>query len=274
MLKTKCVPFYADNNSSNLPFFLLQDVRGNDVIYINKDNMIYMNRKDIDLKDQILLYSKCLNKGICCAYKINKDLTLLKQQKEKNIYWILLDKENQLGIYHHYFDNLEEVNFHYNDNYLCLTSADYGDYIPTVVAGYDIKNKKILDCQDFYTSNNLYKAIVEVRRCKFDCIYSILQQRILLEDKTRLYKFLSFILNKEVNDNNIRQSLKEARPYVLKKYPKLRKFKIHDDIDTVKEKNKNFGVNYFYFNRIDHEIDNLKHQENKVLSKKKINYSN
>ena len=268
MLKTKCVPFYADNNSSNLPFYLLQDVRGNDVIYINKDNMIYMNRKDIDLKDQIFMYSKCFNKGICFAYKINNDLTLLKQQQDKNIYWFLLDRENQLGIYHNYFDNLEEVNFHFNDNYLCITSTEFGDCIPNVVAGYDIKNKEILDCRDFSTTNNLYKAIVEVRRCRFDCIYSILEEKVLLEDKNRLYKFLSFILNKDVNDNNITRSLKEAKPYVLKKYPKLSKFKIRNDIETVREKSKNFGLNYFYFNRIDKEIDNLKYQKNKVLSKK------
>ena len=267
MLKTKCIPFYLDNNSSNLPFYLLRDVRGNDVIYINKDNIIYTNRKNIAINDQMSIYNKCLNQGICYTYKINKNLTLLKTQKEKNIYWFLFDKENQIGIYQNYFDNLEEVRIHFNDNYLCITSTEYGDCIPTVVAGYDIKNRKVLDCDDLSTANNLYKAIVEVRRCRFDCIYSILSGKVLVEDISRLYKFLSFVLNKQVNGENIKVSLKEARPYILKKYPKLKNFKINNDVETVKSKNKDFGINYFYFNRIDQEIADLKCKENKVLCK-------
>ena len=146
--------------------------------------------------------------------------------------------------------------------------TEYGDCIPTVVAGYDIKNRKILDCDDFSTANNLYKAIVEVRRCRFDCIYSILSGKVLVEDVFVLYNFLSFILNMQVNDDNIKKSLKEARSYILKKYLKLKSIRINDDVETV-VKNKNFEINYFYFNRIDQEIDNLKCKENKVLCKVK-----
>ena len=42
-MKQKYIPFYLDNNSNNLPFYLTKDKRGNDVIYINYKNMIYTN---------------------------------------------------------------------------------------------------------------------------------------------------------------------------------------------------------------------------------------
>lgn len=269
MLKTKCIPFYLDNNSSNLPFYMLKDARGNDVIYISDNNMIYTNTNHMQLNEQISLYNKCLNQGICYNYKINKNINLLKIQKDKNIYYFLLDKENQIGIYQTYFDNLEENKVHFNDDYICITSTEYGECIPTVVAGYDIKNRKILDCEDFNTANKLYKAIVEVRRCKFDCICSILRGEVLLEDEDRLYKILSFILNKKVDKNNVKQSLKEAKPFVLKKYPKLSKLKISNNKEEIEEKNKLFGINYFYFNRMDKKLDNLKYQENKQLCKRR-----
>lgn len=265
MLKTKCIPFYADNNSSNLPFYLLQDARGNDVIYINDKNMIYTNSKNITLYEQMDMYTKCLNQGICYFYRIDKNIRVLKKHINKDIYWYLLNGNDQLGIYKTKFDNLENVNIYFNDKYFCLTSMEYGEYVPEVVAGYDIKNKKLFDCEDYQTGNYLYKSLVEVRRCRYDCICSILQKEILIDDEERLFSFLSFILNKKITKENYMDNIDKARFYVLKKYPKLINLKIEKD--KLKEQNKLFGINHFYFNRLETDMPELKYKQNKTYVK-------
>lgn len=271
MLKTQCIPFYSDNNSSNLPFYLLHDRRGNDVIYINEKNIIYTNQKNSEINEQLNLYEKCFNRGICYSYKINKQLSVIKKQIGKDIYWYLLNGNDQLGIYQTKYDNLEDIRIHFNNKYFCLASTEYGDCIPNIVAGYDINKKQLLDCSDYKTENILYKYLVEARRCQFDCICSILSGKMFIEDEDRLFYFLSFIFDKQINQHNYKEYLSIARNYILQKYPKLKNLKIPFDKLKIQEQNKNFGINYFYFNRIDKNIDDLKYFDNKNYVKTKNN---
>ncbi len=265
-MKTKYIPFYLDNNSNNLPFYLIKDKRGNDVIYINDKNMIYTNTKNSNIGQQLNLFTRCFNQGIYSLYKVNDNLSIVKKFINNDVSWYINTNDDFIKIYSDFIDHLEEVNIHFNSKYLCLTSYEYGEAMPEVVAGYDIANNKILDCNDYNTANNLYKSLVEIRRCRFDVIYSILKGEILIEDKDRLFCFMSFIMDEKITDNNYQEYMNIIKNYILKRYPLLCDINL-DSIDDIKEYSKGFGINHFYFNRIDTDIPDLKYISNKTKVK-------
>ena len=131
-----------------------------------------------------------------------------------------------------------------------------------VFFGYDLTCNKQLDCNDYNTSSNLYKSLVEIRRCRFDVIISILKGKILIDDSDRLFHFMSFILNTKITDDNYKDYLLIARNYILSKYPNLEDIDIKEDIELIKNNSKEYSINHFYFNRIDKNIDNLKYIKN------------
>jgi len=250
-----CIPFYTENNSHNLPFYLLKDKNKNDVIYINKENIIYTNEKDIDMSRQILLYNCCLECGICYVYKINDNISIIKKVKYNDTYYYLCNNKNEFYIY--YQDNRgdDEINIHSNGNYLCLTSNEYQDYIGDIVFGYDLSNNKLLDYNDPITCSNIYKYLIEVRRCRFDCIYSIIKGSCYVKDKNILYNFLSFILDYNVNGKNYHNAMIKARKIVLERYPNI------DNviINSVEDINNIYNINKFCFHRSCSKIKNLKY---------------
>ena len=75
----RCIPFYLDDNSNNLPFYLIKDRKGNDVIYINDNNMIYTNTKCKSIGQQLNLFTMCFNQGICSVYRINENVSVIKK---------------------------------------------------------------------------------------------------------------------------------------------------------------------------------------------------
>lgn len=262
-MKEKCIPFYLDNNSCNLPFYLVKDSKGNDVIYINEKNMIYTNACNNDINRQLTLFTEFFNFGICSIYKVNKEVSIIKQFINNDIIWYISKKNEFIKIYENKYDHMEGVNIHFNSKYLCLTSYEYGDFIPDVFFGYDLTCNKQLDCNDYNTSSNLYKSLVEIRRCRFDVIISILKGEILTKDSDRIFRFMSFILDKKIDNNNYKDYISVAKEYVLKKYPNILEMDI-DDINNIEDKNKEYGINCFCFNRIDRKIDDLKYVDNKV----------
>ena len=266
-MKTKCIPFYLDNNSCNLPFYLIKDSKGNDVIYINDSNMIYTNAKNNDIDRQLTLFTKCFNHGICSIYKVNENVSIVKQFIKNDITWYISNKDDYFKIYEDKYDHLEGVNIHFNSKYLCLTSYEYGEAMPDVVAGYDLTSNKLLDCNDYNTSSNLYKSLVELRRCRLDVIISILKGEILTKDNDRLFRFMSFILDKKIDNNNYKDYISVCQNYVLEKYPNLLELDI-SDIDNLEDKSKEYGINHFYFNRIDNDIEDLKYVKGKEKIKK------
>lgn len=265
-MKEKCIPFYLDNNSSNLPFYLTKDTNGNDVIYINDKNIIYTNTKNNQLGQQLNLFIKCFNQGICSIYKINDSVSIIRQFINNNINWYINTSDNIINVYSDYIDQIETINIHYNSKYLCLTSYEYGECVPDVVAGYDLTNNKLLDCSDYNTMNSLYRNLVEVRRCRFDVIASILTGRLVINDINRLFRFMSFILDRSIDDSNYKEYMKITRDYVLEKYPKLNELDI-SNIKNIDEYSKEFGINYFHFNKMDEDIKDLKYVENKTKVK-------
>lgn len=262
---TKCIPFFTDNNSCNLPFYLLKDEKDNDVIYIKDSNIVYLNIKNSSVNYQIQIYKLCLNKGICSTYPISDSLIILKETDNNFIHWYILDEEQKINLYQTETKDSESIQVHFNKYYICITNLEYGECIPSIVGGYDINNKKIIDCDSFESSNALYKSLVEIRRCRYDCILSILSGKILVKDETILYKFLSFILMINVNNHNINNCMELVKPIVLQKYPELVNDVISFDRDVIKEKCLQYGVNYFWFNRIEKIIPNLSYQRQKVL---------
>lgn len=251
----KYIPFYTENNSHNLPFYLVKDNNENDVIYINSNNIIYTNEKNTDMSYQILLYNYCLNQGICYIYKIENDTSVIKKVKDSDIYYYLCDKNNELYIYYQNINDEREINIHANGSYLCLTSNCYQDYLGDIVFGYDISKEKILDYNDSITHNNIYKYLIEVRRCRFDTIYSILRGKCYLDDINILYNFLSFILDYQVDEKNCASALDEAKKIILSKYPEVKNIYIknYENINSL------YNINKFCFHRDYKKIKNLKY---------------
>ena len=143
------IPFYTENNSHNLPFYLLKDKNKNDVIYINNNNIVYTNSKGIDISKQILYYNLCLNKGLCYVYRVTDDVNIIKKVINSDVYYFLCNNQEEYYIYYHdnRWDN--EINIHANGNYLCLTSNEYQYYVtctPIIV-----KNESRYDSDESYT---------------------------------------------------------------------------------------------------------------------------
>lgn len=256
----RCIPFYLDDNSNNLPFYLIKDEHGNDIIYINEKNMIYTNSKNNKIGQQLNLFTMCFNQGICFFYKVNDKTSIVKQINNKNMSWYINTNNDFVKIYEDSFDHIEGVNIHFNSKYLCLSSYEYGEACPDVVAGYDLTNNKFLDCNDYNTQNSLYKQLVEIRRCRFDCIASIIKKDLLVSEPDRLYRFLSFIFNINIDENNYKMYLDKAEDYIISKYPELKNI----DLSNIDCMNKDYGINYFSFNRMDEDITNLKYLRNKT----------
>ena len=242
-----CIPFYTENNSHNLPFYILKDKNKNDVVYINKTNIIYTNSKNIDLSKQILYYNYCLDKGLWYVYRINDDVNIIKKVINNDAYYFLCNNEKEYYIYYHdnRWDN--EINIHSNGNYLCLTSNEYQDYIGDIVFGYDINKHKLLDYNDPTTNTNMYKYLIDIRRCRFDLIYAIVNDKNYVKDKRLLYNFLSFILDTNIDEENYVLGLPMAKKMILNQYPNI------ENIDDI------YDINKFCFHRDCKKIKNLKY---------------
>ena len=83
--------------------------------------------------------------------------------------------------------------------------------------------------------------------------------------------YLDTFINNKIDDSNYLDYIYEVKNYVLEKYPSLNDLNINDNYD-LNEKNKEFGINYFYFNRIDKDIKSIKYlDKNEKIIKKKLN---
>lgn len=258
--------FVKEDNSSNLPFYIIKDEYNNDVIYINDNNKIYMNDVNTNISEQIFMYKNLYKLGICSISKVNKDLYIVKQYDNKIINWSLLNKDGNINIYSNLLNNKEEINFYFNDKYLCLTTCEYGEYLPNIMVGYDIKENKFLDCDDYKTTQYLRKYLVEYRSYRYEFICSVLNNAIPKEHYDLLYNFLGFILDKDINENNLEESRLEGINYILDKYPIFNSL-IQDDNVNLDLKKKFLKQNYIYLNRKSNGIENLKYL-NKVYVKK------
>ena len=217
-----CIPFYTENNSHNLPFYILKDKNKNDVVYINKTNIIYTNSKNIDLSKQILYYNYCLDKGLCYVYRINDDVNIIKKVINNDAYYFLCNNEKEYYIYYH--DNRWDIVF-----------------------GYDINKHKLLDYNDPTTNTNMYKYLIDIRRCRFDLIYAIVNDKNYVKDKRLLYNFLSFILDTNIDEENYVLGLPMAKKMILNQYPNI------ENIDDI------YDINKFCFHRDCKKIKNLKY---------------
>ena len=117
-MKQKYIPFYLDNNSNNLPFYLTKDKRGNDVIYINSKNMIYTNTKNSNIGQQLNLFTRCFNQGIYSLYKVNDELSLVKQFINNDIFIKKFEEfafsNPEISYQYHKLLNDENLNKKYN----------------------------------------------------------------------------------------------------------------------------------------------------------------
>ena len=78
---------------------------------------------------------------------------------------------------------------------------------------------------------------------------------------------MSFILDKKIDKDNYKDYISVCQNYVLEKYPYLSELDIND-IDNLEDKSKEYGINHFYFNRIDKNIEDLKYVKGKEKIKK------
>ena len=240
-------------NKEKDKFYILKDSNNNDVIYISKKNMIYTNLKDTKFEYQFYLFSKYINQGICSIYNVNNDITLVKQEIKKEIYWYLKNKDKMDLIYNLKEKEVEkECAIYFNEYYLALATLEYGAGIDEFIIGYDMEKNKYLDFDNHNTEDNIYKYLVEIRGLSKENLLYLLNNEIC--DENMIFNFMSFIFDKKINKDNYIYYLKALKRYILKIYPDIKK----DD-----------SKNIYYFHRKDKKIDNLKYQKEKTYVMKK-----
>ena len=233
----------------NRNFYIIKDKKDNDIIYINDKNIIYTNINSTSIEYQKYLYYKYLNKGICNIYTINDNLSVIKQETKKNIFWYLKDKKSQRIIYNS--DINDQCAIYFNDYYLVLATLEYGAGVDEFVYGYDIEKSKDIEF-DYNTEDYIYKYLVQIRGCTKENLLGLINGMIY--NKDMMYSFMSFILDEEINSTNYYIYLNVIKSYILKLYPNL------NDKDDL--------CNIYYFHRMPKKIDFLKYKK-KTYAKKR-----
>ena len=229
-------------------YYILKDRQGCDVIYINYKNMIYTNLKDTKLYYQNYLYYKYLNEGICSIYNITDNISIIKKESKKSINWYFKDLDED-KIYTNNINNNQRCAIYFNDFYIIFTTLNYGGGIDEFIFGYDILNKKQLDMENSIVQDQMYKYLIEIRGCTKYNLLSILNNDI--RNHEMMYRFMSFVLEIDINDKNYNEYINEVKEYILKVYPEF-------------YENNN---SMFYFHRKDKVINNLTYKKQKTYKK-------
>lgn len=196
-------------------------------------------------------------------YTIKEGLYLIRNNNSYSI----KQNENELIELYSNEDMDSYIFFSYNNKYIVIWETYYDCPITTVLAAYDIENKKIIDCSNSYTNKELVEGVVKKQRCMYDVVASILMDTELMIDKNRLYNFMSFIINKRVNESNFHKYTSIIKDYIISCYPELESQKIYTNKKELLALNEQYGIDYFIFNQMEHNIDGLKYIKNNEFVK-------
>lgn len=262
-MKQKFFPFFRDDNGSNLPFFIKKDKKGNDVLVVNGQNSIPLNKKNTDLNYQMAVYNEIVLNKETLGYELKANLYLVLNTKYYEKYsetdLKIIHDNKTVNICSYVQDDNNKVYISNNDYYIVVSTYDCKFPVKDIISIYDIKEKKLVDCTDFATANNIYDSVTKHRRCSYDVIASIITESILIPDKQRLYEFMSFLTGYKIDDGNYFFVAPYVKEYILYKYPEFRDQKISKNINKVYKLNDKYGFDYFTFKPIDYKFENLKY---------------
>lgn len=251
---------------NKLPYIIKQNSLGQDVL-VTHNNQINLNKKNSSLNYQRKAYENCLDDLSYEVYEVNKKTYIIKSYNQKdNMCYIDVIDSHRTNIYS--ADDCNPLNISYNNNYITVWDMDYECPMINLLAAYDIKQQRLIDCRDIYTSNSLIDGVIKYRRCMFDVVASILLNKELMIDKTRLYSFMSFIVNDNVNQQNFWVYTDQIKSYILKFYPELKNIDKQLNQKDILKLNQQYGIDYFVFKQQDHIIPNIKYLSKKTYVKK------
>lgn len=192
---------------------------------------------------------------------------IIKETKDK-VCTVKIETDKTFELYSEEEDVSKILSFSYNNKYVVVWESYYDCPIINVLAAYDIEKERKIDCSDNYINDKLIDSVVRIRRCMYDVVASIILDEELMVDKYRLYSFISFIINKTVDESNFHEYSPIIKEYILNKYPELNNQKIYTSKKDLIIMNEKYGIDYFVFKKMECNIPGLKYIDYKTLVKK------
>lgn len=192
---------------------------------------------------------------------------IIKETKDK-VCTVKIETDKTVELYSEEEDVSKILSFSYNNKYVVVWESYYDCPIINVLAAYDIEKERKIDCSDNYINDKLIDSVVRIRRCMYDVVASIILDEELMVDKYRLYSFISFIINKTVDESNFHEYSPIIKEYILNKYPELNNQKIYTSKKDLIIMNEKYGIDYFVFKKMEYNIEGIKYIKNKELVKR------
>jgi hypothetical protein len=192
---------------------------------------------------------------------------IIKETKDK-VCTVKIETDKTVELYNEEEDVSKILSFSYNNKYVVVWESYYDCPIINVLAAYDIEKERKIDCSDNYINDKLIDSVVRIRRCMYDVVASIILDEELMVDKYRLYSFISFIINKTVDESNFHEYSPIIKEYILNKYPELNNQKIYTSKKDLIIMNERYGIDYFVFKKMEYNIEGIKYIKNKELVKR------
>ena len=192
---------------------------------------------------------------------------IIKETKDK-VCTVKIETDKTFELYSEEEDVSKILSFSYNNKYVVVWESYYDCPIINVLAAYDIEKERKIDCSDNYINDKLIDSVVRIRRCMYDVVASIILDEELMVDKYRLYSFISFIINKTVDESNFHEYSPIIKEYILNKYPELNNQKIYTSKKDLIIMNEKYGIDYFVFKKMEYNIEGIKYIKNKELVKR------
>lgn len=264
------MPYLKEDNSCNLPYMIKKDKNNCDVL-VMEEKQIPLNITNTTLNYQLSIYNNCLDEYQHKAYQVMNNIYILLRYK-KNKYVVsgqidIIDHGNVYNLCDFENNDMDMYNISYNDKYIVAFKTDPEGYTKEVVEAYDIRNKKMIDCNDYNSVNGLLNNVVNKRHCKFDVIISILTGKITNENRERVLNFLSYITKENIDETNYYDVLSKTRKYILSCYPELNDINLNISGDQIKLQSHKYSLDYFSFNPIDSTVPNIKYKKQHVKVK-------
>ena len=245
---------------------IIKDKNSNDVLLIgNKE--VPLNKSNTSLEYQKQIYNCCQGDINYIAYEIKPSLYAVIEKKE-NEYSVKIINNQIINMIDVIKDYNYDFSMTYNSKYVVVYRKEHVCPIIDILAAYDIKMNKLIDCSNYKINNSLVDGVVKYRRCMYDVMSSIINNQILVKDQERLFSFMSFISNKKITENNFYDIAPIIKEYIYHNYPHLKNQTFYTDKKNILILNEQYGINNFVFRKMDYDIGGLTYIKEKTLIKK------
>lgn len=244
---------------------IISDKYNNDVL-INNDQEINLHKHNTSNTYQQKVLENVKAGYNYEAYQINNNIIVLKEIKSYNnfdeINYNIIN--NEVELFYTSIDNAAHSSFlSFNEKYIVVVEREYDCPLINVLAAYDIERGKYIDCSSHSIKNELADGVVKYRRCLYDVIASVLTDQILMIDKQRLFSFMSFVVNKKINEKNYHDYTGVVKEYIIRCYPGFNNHNDNIDKKIALELNGIYGIDYFKFKKIAYDIPDLSYINDK-----------